>query len=273
MPILPSIQHYITSEETEFEAPVAESVAQNIGESINYLNDLFSGNLVEFLVNGNWVVPASVSKILIKAVGGGGGGLGGASSTSGGGGAGAYPKLIQQIVTPGDLLTISIGAGGAGGAIGGGSGGNGGNTTISGTGFTLTFRGAAGATTTSGATGGNSSTNLYGFDFVPGASHGNDSFGASNGIAGGSSLYANGGAGGIGFPGQSGSTGGGGGGGAGLKSGGAGGNGSLASNNTSTAGAAAAANSGAGGGGGGGASLGAKAGGAGGSGHVLISWF
>jgi type II secretory pathway pseudopilin PulG len=87
-----------------------------------------------------WQVPSGVNEIIVTGAGAGGGG-GGGSIWGGGGGGGSgsvclrYPIPIK--VVPGEILTITIGAGGAGGAgVGwdgsGGNGGNGGDTTISG---------------------------------------------------------------------------------------------------------------------------------------------
>ena len=85
-----------------------------------------------FLTSGSFVVPARVSQILVKAIrpgagggasGGGGGagasanvgGGGGGKGGSGGGGAGSVRDLLLA-VTPGESLTMTVGAGGAGGA-------------------------------------------------------------------------------------------------------------------------------------------------------------
>lgn len=161
MPILPSILHYITSEETQFEAPVSENLEQNMGEAINYLNDLFLNNFIEFSTPGGpfpLVVSPGVTKLLIIAAAGGGGGGGGAHTQGagfgGGGGAGGAGSLPQKFffkTTPGDLLNISIGLGGAGGA---GSfsppftqptnGANGSSTLITGPGISLILPGGGG---------------------------------------------------------------------------------------------------------------------------------
>jgi hypothetical protein len=61
-------------------------------------------------------VPANVTSISMAAVGGGGGGSGGATSYSGsGGGGGALAYSNDIAVTPGEVLTIVVGAGGSGG--------------------------------------------------------------------------------------------------------------------------------------------------------------
>ena len=92
-----------------------------------------AGNLnkVEFLTSGSWVVPASVSKILVVACAGGGGG--GAGSTYGGeGGFPGNSTVSVLTVSPGETLSITVGAGGAGGSVYEADGGNGGDTIISG---------------------------------------------------------------------------------------------------------------------------------------------
>ncbi|HEX8648193.1 MAG TPA: hypothetical protein VF715_14965 [Thermoleophilaceae bacterium] len=95
----------------------------------------------QFTANGTIVIPDGVTRVRCRAGGGGGGGGGGGSAAStqlqaGGGGAGGTIAEAQIAVTPGETLTINIGAGGAGGSGGaaGGSagtdGGVGGNTTV-----------------------------------------------------------------------------------------------------------------------------------------------
>lgn len=84
-----------------------------------------------------WTVPARVKKVTVEMVGAGGGG--GMTPelwdyfsyiTSGaGGGAGAYYKG-EFIVTPGENITITIGAGGVGGASNNTLGGTGGVTSF-----------------------------------------------------------------------------------------------------------------------------------------------
>lgn len=78
-----------------------------------------------YTTSTTWVVPACVTSITVRAWGGGGGG-GGASATDrngGGGGGGAYCTRVET-VTPGETLTITVGAGGVGvSANTGGAGG------------------------------------------------------------------------------------------------------------------------------------------------------
>jgi hypothetical protein len=64
----------------------------------------------EIKQSGTWTVPAGCKKIDVFAVGGGGG----SSANVGGGGGGGYTSLVYNIsVTPGEMLTATIGAGGA----------------------------------------------------------------------------------------------------------------------------------------------------------------
>lgn len=73
------------------------------------------------------VVPAGVSVVSAVCIGGGGGGAGGSSSNASGSGGGGGGGLTWGIfpVTPGETLTIQVGAGGPAGANNG-SGGTGG---------------------------------------------------------------------------------------------------------------------------------------------------
>lgn len=72
--------------------------------------------------SGTFAVPSDVQAIWIDAVAGGSGGGGGHNADPGGGGAGGPPGegVIKHLmpVTPSDILTITVGAGGAGGAAG-----------------------------------------------------------------------------------------------------------------------------------------------------------
>lgn len=88
-----------------------------------------------FTTSTTWQVPEGISTLLIYASGGGGGGgrggdsgLGVGPGGGGGGGSAGNDKMAIVSVTPGETLTITIGAGGAGGTTG--DGGNGGSTTV-----------------------------------------------------------------------------------------------------------------------------------------------
>lgn len=81
----------------------------------------------------SFTVPSGVTQILFEATGGGGGGGSGGNSSlggsgaGGGGGAGCYTDFLT--VTPGEVLTVIVGAGGNPGS-GGGSGSAGGDSSV-----------------------------------------------------------------------------------------------------------------------------------------------
>jgi hypothetical protein len=65
-----------------------------------------------------WQVPAGVYWIKGYLIGGGGGGGGGSASYGGGGGGGGASIYAKIPVTPGEIITIKVGAGGSGGTGG-----------------------------------------------------------------------------------------------------------------------------------------------------------
>lgn len=69
-------------------------------------------NKETYTVNGTYKVPISVSQIIVSGCAGGAGGSSAMTGAGGGGGESVMQKEIA--VTPGDTLTIEIGAGGAG---------------------------------------------------------------------------------------------------------------------------------------------------------------
>jgi hypothetical protein len=102
---------------------------------------------ITYTSSTTWTVPSGVTTIYVNGIGGAGGGGGGGGKVTttskngggggGGGGAGEYISNVALTVTPGEILTITIGAAGTAGTAGTGStniaataGGNGGNTTI-----------------------------------------------------------------------------------------------------------------------------------------------
>jgi hypothetical protein len=115
-----------------------------------------------------FTVPADVNELVVVAVaGGGGGGSGeayrgaGNGTMGGGGGAGAQPVYLTLKVTPGDILSCDVGAGGLGGlapyngnAANGHAGGPGGFTKISSTAINLYLPGASGGGAGVGVQGG-----------------------------------------------------------------------------------------------------------------------
>jgi hypothetical protein len=85
----------------------------------------------QFTADDTWEVPTDVSSIWLTMTGGGGGGASRASTTLGGG-SGGGAELCEQLgifVVPGDVLVISIGAGGTGGTANG-AGSSGGTTSV-----------------------------------------------------------------------------------------------------------------------------------------------
>lgn len=82
----------------------------------------------------NWTVPSGVTSICAVCVGGGGGGSGSTLSSngiSGGGGGGGSLSWSNNIsVTPGETLTVVVGAGGTGGPVGVNSATSGGQSYI-----------------------------------------------------------------------------------------------------------------------------------------------
>jgi hypothetical protein len=242
MAILPSVLHYILSEETDVESPVSEALNQKFGEAINYLNDLSLNNYQFFdTVGANaYTIPKSVTRVVVFGCGGGGsGGQGRESSSSpgsgGGGGAGSPYIIVPRVVVPEEPLTITVGAGG--------SNSDGGATTINfSVGGTLTMHGGFVGTTALNPT----SAGPGGQRRPGGAAGGNGGRGSpgSAGSNGEYSMFFTPGSGGAGFS----DFGGGGGGGAGF--GGNGGNGAIASSLNTGTNSTAGQGYGAGGGGG-----------------------
>lgn len=112
-------------------------VTQARMEKLDALNGATS-RAVEFTTPGvqSWTVPANVSLIYVTGVGAGGGGGGcsnaGSAGPGGGGGSGMSAYRYPLKVTPGQQLSLTIGAGGAGGTIAatGVAGGAGGSTIV-----------------------------------------------------------------------------------------------------------------------------------------------
>jgi hypothetical protein len=111
-------------------------------------NGVVSGNycLMRFNSSGTWTVPAGVTAIDLLVVGGGGAGGGGAAGniSGGGGGGGEVIEVLGRVVSPGTVLTSTVGSGGIGGgqlqAATASTAGSG--SSVSGNGFeTITSRG------------------------------------------------------------------------------------------------------------------------------------
>jgi hypothetical protein len=112
-------------------------------------------NIVTFTASTTWTVPAGVHLINHSIWGGGGGGGGGGpgagtNATGGGGGGFSQGPLA---VTPGDVLTITVGAGGAAGGTPAATGGTGGASSV-------TVPGGA-TVTANGGTGGYGANGFY----------------------------------------------------------------------------------------------------------------
>jgi len=200
----------------------------------------------------NFTVPAGVTSITVKAWGGGGGGGSySAANGHGSGGGGGYASADLS-VTPGENLTITVGAGGIGGTgINGGGGGGGSSIKRSSTRLIVAGGGGGGPSTYSGSNGdggaGGGTTGVSGTVGSSGcanatggtqsaagsaASCSRNNGSAGSGSSGGAGYGASGGAGGVG-DGNGGAGGtasgdaGGGGGGGGYYGGGAGGTGNA----------------------------------------------
>jgi hypothetical protein len=159
---------------------------------------------VEFRTSSATItIPSGATRLRVTLVGGGGGGGGASNTGGGGGGGGGGATCIKYLtgLTPGNTLSLTVGAAGSGGSSAGTAGGTGGNTTLSSGTQTITTLTAAGggggnaASGTGGASGnGGSATNGdlnisggKGFAAVI------DSGGTPNGLGisqGGGSMYA-----------------------------------------------------------------------------------
>jgi hypothetical protein len=95
-----------------------------------------------FTASGSFGVPAGVTNLRVRVIGGGGGGAGSTSSGlgGGGGGAGGYAEGIVA-VQPGQVIPVTVGAGGAG--VSGGSAAWGGTSSF---GSFMSATGGAGGT-------------------------------------------------------------------------------------------------------------------------------
>jgi hypothetical protein len=172
-----------------------------------------------------FTVPTNVTSISAVCVGGGGGGAGGETGRDDGvqGGAGGALCYGTIPVTPGESLTITVGAGGNGGDSGG-DGGTGGTTTISrgATNLITAGGGSRGLERSTGTVNGGtrsvdaSVTNSGGGN---GGNSGGNSTNTGSGGGGGGGYSGNGGNGGTTGNGSAGGAGGGGGGGGATSSG------------------------------------------------------
>lgn len=249
------------------------SIGQDISGSQTFISIPLTGALLTysstsggtvtktFTSSTTWTVPTGVTvgKVECWAASGGGQWASGA-----GGGGGEYAKEPTNTLVPGNVATITVGAGGTGGTLGHPTGTNGGNSVFSCTGSTtVTAHGGKGSTSASTA-GGTGSTNTTHFN---GGSSTASSTGANQGGAGGGGSAGSSGAGGAGGS-NSGSHPGAGG---GSNDSGSGGGGGGWGGSGSTSGAAGGAPGGGGGSGGASASSGAN-GGNGARGMVRVTY-
>lgn len=133
----------------------------------------------------SFTVPANVTKITATVIGAGGaGGNGWANgySASGGGGSGGY--VVQDItVTPGQTVTLVVGAGGTVSGVQGGAGGNGASSTVTYSATTYTGGGGSGGAANTGSGG------APGAGGTPSGTAGSPLSG-NNGTQGGNSYYS-----------------------------------------------------------------------------------
>jgi hypothetical protein len=181
-----------------------------------------------FTSSGTFTIPANITNLKVTVVGGGGGGSSDTNPQSGkGGGAGGAAISYLTGLTPGNTLTVTVGAGGSGGVFGSATGNNGSASTVSSGTQSITtitagggFGGPPSGNPGSGGTSSGGTINITGGGGAAGA-------GGNGSGMGGSSIFGGGGRGAQGSQnGGNGSTGGGGGGAQGLDlTGGNGGNG------------------------------------------------
>lgn len=142
--------------------------------------------------SGTWALPSGVSTVTIYVIGGGGGG--GRGNLSGGGAGGGGGGSAAQVYggSPGDVLTITIGAAGVGtGASGTPAGSAGGDTFVqnpSGTDICHATGGALGLNKSAGALGGVGTIGLQGNLYTGGS--GGAGVAGGNGGSGGSAADA-----------------------------------------------------------------------------------
>ena len=216
-------------------------------------------NSTEFLADGNFVVPAGITAVLMCICGGGGGGGGGSNiggKWGGGGGGGAGTDKSFVTVVPAESITITIGDGGSAGGTNG-NGGNGQDSVLNYTGGTIT--GSAGI-------GGKAGQSGYGHGGAGGSGGGAGGAARDDGIDCSATCSGEATKGGVSpSPSQNFNLVGGGGGGGGYGDGGDAGE-------FDVSGVSAGLNTGGGGGGGGAPIYGAPSGGVGGAGRCIIAW-
>lgn len=103
-----------------------------VSNTVDAFYDSVSNGPFVFTAGGSWTVPAGVTGIKVWAIGSGGGGAGTPAnpSVSAGSGAAGGVSYKTYAVTPGQVITYSVGAGGAG-SSGASDGAAGSQTTVS----------------------------------------------------------------------------------------------------------------------------------------------
>ncbi|WP_448680591.1 glycine-rich domain-containing protein [Pseudomonas nicosulfuronedens] len=158
-----------------------------------FVRNAISARLQRFTSSGSFTVPPGITTVYISGCAGGGGGGFSSPTTSnvsgGGGGGGAGQSIIRVpfAVTPGQVISVTIGAGG-------GSGSNGGDTTV---GALVTLSGGSGGGGGTAGSPGSAAGGLGGSGYPRGAdgSDGNTTAGTGNGGQGASSPFGGGGGG------------------------------------------------------------------------------
>ncbi len=146
------------------------STAPFIGWKLPDLRPGFGSGVQSFTSNGNFSVPPGVSQIEVELWGGGSGSFASiATSPSGGGSGGGYLRKRLQGVTPGQIISVTVGTGGAAGNDSGALAGPGGTSSfgqfVSATGGSLNYLASASAPqygATPAGTGINGDLNLAG---------------------------------------------------------------------------------------------------------------
>jgi hypothetical protein len=190
----------------------------NLKAHFNYIRSQYTPpSQLLFTTTGTqtWIVPPGITSISAVCIGGGGGGAGGESGRNEGvnGGAGGGLAYGTIDVTPGEALTIVVGAGGAGGGTGT-DGNAGGNSSIA-RGAEILLQGGGGQgglERTTGTRTGGTSTGTKRLGGGAGGNSGGNSTDTGSGGGGAGGYGGAGGAGGTTGAGSNGTDGGGGGG-------------------------------------------------------------
>jgi hypothetical protein len=151
-----------------YDAPA--NVFKLAGGEVPYL-----GRSTMITFSSTFVVPAGVRLLKVRMVGAGGGASGSSTTTNGAGGGGGEYREGTFIVTPGQGIAATIGAGGAGGSAGIFNGTNGGSTSF---GALMSASGGSGGGIVGGVGGG--------AGFSAGGAGGTGGSGGSIALAGGS---------------------------------------------------------------------------------------